>query len=181
MIVIYNKTQIWEDDISQVDLFEEIFSKNYKAIYSFIYRFVGNQDDCSDLTQETFEKLYKSKFHKIDNPTAWLYRVGANLSNNHVKRSQNKKRRLYQLHDSGYSSVNTEDEYIRGEDILRIRRALARLKEKERTLLILYQDGLSHAEIARIINIKKGSVGKLLSRSFDKLSYILIDEGYSNE
>ncbi len=81
----------------------------------------------------------------------------------------------------GISKTNPEGDVIRNEEIFFIRTALSKLNEKERTILLLYQDGLSHSQIAEIINVKRISIGRLLARALEKFSRILNEEGYFNE
>ena len=91
-------------------------------------------------------------------------------------------RKLFEMSaESGVGKANLEKDFIRSEDILILRNGLKQLKENERTLLLLYQDELSHAEIASVLNVKTSSVSKLLSRSLEKLSRILNEGGYFYE
>jgi RNA polymerase sigma factor (sigma-70 family) len=50
------------------------------------------------------------------------------------------------------------------------RDALGQLSERDQTLVLLYQDRLSYAEMAEILGIKPTSIGKLLQRAIERLA-----------
>ncbi len=67
----------------------------------------------------------------------------------------------------------TEDSIVKNQEKEIIEQALSRLKPKEKTLAILYSEGLSYREISEVSGIKFSSVGKMLSRTIKKLDEIL--------
>ena len=149
--------------------FNQAYKEYYRLIYIFAYRIIGDKNYAMDITQETFIKLYNymSGSNSLENPRAWLYRVAANISNNHLKRNSTFNRIIRGIQeDSQYDSV--ESELINIEEKMLVRNALKKLSSKDRTILQLYQDGFSYAEIAEIMNIKKTAVGKTLSRAIEK-------------
>ena len=149
--------------------FDQAYKEYFHLIYKFAYRIIGDEYQANDIAQETFVKLHRSlnSTDVIDNPKAWLYRVAANISNNHLKRNSIHNRIIRSIRtDSEYDNI--EADFIKKERILLVRGALEKLSTKERTLLLLYQDGLSYTEMAKIINIRKTSVGKMLSRAIEK-------------
>ena len=40
--------------------YDALVARHYRGIYNVIYRIVGNAEDASDLTQETFLRAFKS-------------------------------------------------------------------------------------------------------------------------
>jgi RNA polymerase sigma factor (sigma-70 family) len=50
-----------------------------------------------------------------------------------------------------------------------VRRALACLSEKERTILLMREEGFSHREIAEAVGTTTGSVGTMFARALTKL------------
>ena len=61
--------------------------------------------------------------------------------------------------------ADPETEILRAEERTCIQAALSRLSERQYKLLILRQAGLTHAEIAAVLEIATGSVGSLLDRA----------------
>ena len=149
--------------------FDQAYKEYYRLIYIFTYRIIGDKNYAMDITQETFFKLhnYMSGSNSLENPRAWLYRVAANIANNHLKRNSTFNRIIRGIQkDTQYD--NFESELINIEEKMLVRNALKKLSSKDRTILQLYQDGFSYAEIADIMNIKKTAVGKTLSRAIEK-------------
>ena len=54
-----------------------------------------------------------------------------------------------------------------------VRAALDGLSEKERTALLMREEGFAHREIAAALGTTTGSVGTLLARALDKLAAAL--------
>jgi RNA polymerase sigma-70 factor (ECF subfamily) len=56
--------------------------------------------------------------------------------------------------------------------------ALVKLKPRDRMLAVLYSEGLSYKEMAEATGIRFASVGKLLSRTLEKIEMNFKDQGY---
>jgi RNA polymerase sigma-70 factor (ECF subfamily) len=74
------------------------------------------------------------------------------------------QRRLERVEEPEQQS-KPQDEYLRREERVRVRAALARLPERSAKLLLLRHAGLSYAEIAAAVEVAPGSVGTLLARA----------------
>lgn len=145
-------------------------------MYHVAVKMVGDRDVASDIVQEVFIYL----FDKLNNRNpvlyinSWLYKATINKCiDNHRK-----QKRFQPLETANY--VRTEEEQegtlISGEAIIL---ALSRLKPQEKALAILYSEGLSYKEIADATDIKLSSIGKMLSRTLEKLEKEL--KPYYNE
>lgn len=149
--------------------FNQAYKEYFRQIFIFSYRLIGDENYAMDITQETFFKLYgyMNSSNTIENPKAWLYRVASNISKNHLKRTFTFNRIIKGIKaNSQYDNI--ESDLINKEKKVLMRKALKKLSSKEQTMLQLYQDGFSYAEIAEIMNIKKTTIGKTLSRAIDK-------------
>lgn len=155
--------------------FEKIYHKNFNQIYGFCYRILGDTESAKDITQETFFKLFdKMQTNgKLENYSAWLYRVAINTCKDYLRKKKNYQRVFKSLQYEHHCENNLDEEYIRGEKIAKIRSALSKLPTRDQMLIQLNQDGLSYAEIASALQIKKTSVGKLLSRAIQKCANIV--------
>ena len=62
-----------------------LMERHAPAIFRFLVRLVGNEDDANDLAQETFVRVYRARdgFRGEAKFTTWLYAVAANLARNH--------------------------------------------------------------------------------------------------
>ncbi len=151
--------------------FNNIYTKYYSTIYNLSCRILGNSELAKDVTQETFEKLYISitAQKSFDNLKSWLYIVTVNNCTNLIKRSNHLKE-IYK-NNSSVNEIdgNAEENLIKSEKQRIIREAINQLPEREKIIIMLYQDDLTYSEMAEILDMKKTSVGKILSRAIDKL------------
>ena len=163
----------------QRDAFAIIVERHRRAVYQLCYRFVGNHEDASDLSQEVFLRAFRGLkgFKGQSSLATWLYRIGVNTCLNrvsaHVPATEPLEARPHQaVGDDPSSSL------IREERRARVRAAIARLPRKQRATLILraYQE-LSHREIADILGSSVGAVKANFFHALGNLKKIL--EGQS--
>jgi RNA polymerase sigma factor (sigma-70 family) len=58
----------------------------------------------------------------------------------------------------------------RAEVVGRVRAALAALSERDRTILLMREEGFTHREIADAVGTTTQSVGTLIARALDKMA-----------
>ena len=163
--------------IEKHELFEELMI--YKEIvFQICLGYSRNPWDAEDLTQETFIRLFKSinSDYKIKNSKAWLYRVASNLCINQIKRANTFRYIVKNRIPSEHTVYSSETDYLKKEEIDLVRKTVEKLSLRDRVLLQLYQDGLSYADMAELVNVNKNSVGNMLSRAIDGLYAFLREE-----
>src|SRR5579872_2633495 len=66
--------------------FDLIVERHRRPIYQLRYRFVGNHEDASDLSQDVFLRAYRGlrSFRGQSSVATWLYRIGVNVCLNRV-------------------------------------------------------------------------------------------------
>src|SRR5215510_1313637 len=66
--------------------FDLIVERHRRSIYQLCYRFVGNREDASDLSQDVFLRAYRGlrSFRGQSSLSTWLYRIGVNVCLNRV-------------------------------------------------------------------------------------------------
>lgn len=150
----------------------------------FLHQTLGDSQLSDDLSQDTFVKAYTNiaSFRGLASFQTWIMRIAYNVFYDHVRgkkqevrgeRNDEKQqeRRLYSLtsHLSPLTSEMKMDIYA----------ALALLKPDERTCITLQLiDGYDIAAIAKITQIKEGTVKSHLSRGKEKLANYLRQNGY---
>ena len=141
--------------------FAPLMEQHQRRIYNLCYRFVGNHEDASDLSQEVFLRVHRG-LHRFQGGAAlstWLYRIAVNVSLNHVgvKRPLTEPVEPERLFDR--RSESPVEMVARGERSALVRAAISRLPDKQRATLILrvYHD-LTHREIAEILGNSVGAV-----------------------
>jgi len=149
------------------DRFVELFDAHFQRLYRIMNRLSGEPELAADVVQEAFVKLYRRGFLP-EAPEAWLISVAMNLFRNE---RTTRSRRLRLLTPSRGEQVHGgrlpgPEEATSAEDSRRrVRAALDRLPERERSLLLLHAEGYRYREIARALKLNQASVGTLLARA----------------
>ncbi len=62
--------------------FEALIKSYLKPIYSFVYRYVGDEQEAEDITQEVFVKVWRNlkKFDQNKNFKTWIFSIAKNTS-----------------------------------------------------------------------------------------------------
>ena len=124
-----------------------------------------------DLAQETFIRAYKNirSFRGEAKFSTWLYRIAYNVFRDDAR----KRKELVGVDEAQLQSEadpQTSDPGLRHD----LMSALAVLPLNERTAIVLCcQNGLSHDEAARVLNIPLGTVKTNVLRGREKLKKIL--------
>jgi RNA polymerase sigma-70 factor (ECF subfamily) len=152
---------------SFVAAFTVEFEKRYPELLRYLVRLTGDSALAADLAQETFVRLFE-RAAIPEQVRGWLVSVAHNLYRDERRRST-RRERLLQLtaadepdREEPVLASGEEDGPVDG---VRVRRALARLPERERRLLLLRNEGLSYRELASALQIIESSVGTLLARA----------------
>jgi RNA polymerase sigma-70 factor (ECF subfamily) len=167
---------------NQPGAFDLIVERHRRSVYQLCYRFVGNHEDASDLSQDVFLRAYRGlrSFRGQASIATWLYRIGVNVCLNRV----NAKSTLGTLSDpiddrqfADLSALSASDQLLKDERAARVRAAIAQLPRKQRATLILrtYHE-LSHQEIADILGSSVGAVKANFFHALGSLKKILGQE-----
>jgi RNA polymerase sigma-70 factor, ECF subfamily len=158
------------------EAFEVIVARHRRSVYQVCYRFVGNHEDASDLSQEAFVRAWRGlkNFKGQSALSTWLYRIAVNVSLNRVSV---KRPEIEPLESDRFIDTTAEDPragLLRGERAVAVRRAIAALPDKQRATLILrtYHE-LSHQEIADILGSSVGAVKANFFHALANLKKIL--------
>ena len=157
------------------DAFRAFYDRTSGPLWGYLSRISGDRQVADDLLQEAYYRLLKCgvAFESETHRRNYLYRVATNL----VRDSRRGARPLF---DSGVEigDVPAAAGYASPEQRADVRRALGRLKPRERALLWLaYANGSSHSEIAGVLGVKTASIKLLLFRARRKLAGLLQRQG----
>lgn len=155
----------------EVGAFDQLIKKYRERVYSVIYNMTANREDAADLTQEAFIKAFQSinRFQGQSSFFTWLYRIAVNSTLTHLRKS--KLRTFF-----SFEKINEEDKssevlnqltdkkgadrevYVK-ELQEKLNEAMQKLSIKHRTVVTLFEiDGLSHEEIAEVMDCSVGTV-----------------------
>ena len=139
----------------------------------FLHQTLGDEQLSDDLAQDTFIKAYVNigKFKGLASFQTWLMRIAYNVFYDYT-RSHKQAMDMDQVPERQGVQTNPTLK-------MDIYHALALLKPDERTCVTLQMvDGYDIASIAKITEIKEGTVKSHLSRGKEKLANYLKQNGY---
>lgn len=163
-----------------------LVEKYKRMVYRLAMQITKNHADADDVMQETFIKVYRSirTFRKDAAFETWIYRIAVNEALNFVKRRD--RQQVSSLETAAEAAYETQaryraqiasDPHIQAEKAeLRqhVTAAVDSLSPKHRTVVILHEfEGLTHPEIASILNCSEGTVRSRLHYARKKLRTLL--------
>jgi RNA polymerase sigma factor (sigma-70 family) len=166
--------------------FDELVRRYQPRLLGMLYNMTNNQTDAWDLAMETFEKAYKSihSFRLDAEFFTWLYRIGFNLTVNFIKR--NKHRNNLSMDDADLdlqnraefidvSASGDAEKQARLADLKKkLNESMMKLSDEHRAVVTLFDvQGLSHAEISKIMNCKEETVRSRLFYAHKQLQKYL--------
>jgi RNA polymerase sigma-70 factor (ECF subfamily) len=88
------------------EAFAVLLDRHVSMTYKFVYRYVGNADDASDIVQDAFIKVWKNiqKFDRSKNFKTWLLAIAKNTALDFIKR---KKPMLFSAIEAGDRDIDT--------------------------------------------------------------------------
>ena len=159
--------------------FDVLVERHRRTVYHLCYRFVGNHEDASDLSQEVFLRAHRglARFKGQSALSTWLYRIGVNACLNHVSAKRPLTEPIEPERHIDRRSADPADLVVREERAAKVRAAIARLPNKQRATLILrmYHE-LSHQEIADILGSSVGAVKANFFHALRNLKKLLAPE-----
>jgi len=93
--------------------FDALMARYSAILYNAVYRIVGDAEEASDITQETFISAYRasSSFRGEARVYTWLYRIAVNNCKNRFK-----QRDRLREHDGGSLDSRGKNDYLDGDD-----------------------------------------------------------------
>lgn len=153
--------------------FELLVRRYQSPLRNFLRRLTRNDAErADDLAQETFLKVYTSinTFRGTAKFSTWLYRIAYNTFLNDVRRGVQEAE-----FDEAYHSPVTDSAATAG-DAKDVDAALRRLSDRQRGIFDLhYKKGMTHQEIANVLELPLGTVKSDLTRGREELKAILED------
>lgn len=184
---VYSSAHLLDDEqIKQLALenrayaFELVVHKYREKLFQHALYLLKDAQEAIDATQETLIRAYQEPafFTPDFKIRSWLFRVITNLSYN-ITRDKRRRGGLLELltRPAPRDSEHALEEMLRKEEEGSLSRALERVPEKYRNILLLkYYNDLSYLEIADVLGCKLGTVMSRLSRAREKLQSALVSE-----
>ena len=159
--------------------FEELAQKFERELYLTCYGILGHREDAADALQETMLRAWRGLrgFRGEAQWRTWFHRIAVNTCIDMI-RKRKPETSLNVRREEGFDPadprVNVSGELEADERKRRLREAIGKLDEKDRTLIVLRDvRGLPYEELARVLRLPEGTVKSRLKRAREKLKKIL--------
>ena len=168
-----------------VEAFGALYERFLDPIYRYIFYRISSVEEAEDLTETIFLKAWENIRNResageIENVRAWLYRIAHNQVIDY-----HRKKRPVSVDMDAHLQSNSEDrpsteETVQAHIVQKgIQEAISALDEQAREIISLrFFNGLSHAEVAAVLDLKEGHVRVLQYRALKQLKKLLGEESH---
>jgi RNA polymerase sigma factor (sigma-70 family) len=150
-------------EIPAVESFDDVFRRESDAMVRVAYLMVRSAPQAEEIVQDAFTRLLE-RWDRIPQPGAYLRTCVVNGCKDALRRRALERRRA--VSEPARHPVDLEVDHL-GD-------ALAALPVKRRAAIVLrYYDGLSEAEIAKVLRVRPGTVKSLVHRGLLQLREVV--------
>ena len=153
--------RIPQDRVEGWARFDAFFVEEHERLFKALYFVTGNREDAEELMQEAFLRLWE-RWHeigRIDDPTAYLFRVALNAFRSRRRRAATAIRRLTPVTEV------SRDEFTDAEMRADVRQLLTGCTPRQRAALVLVDLlGYPSEQAARILGVRPSTVRVLASQ-----------------
>jgi len=160
----------------KTELFSVIIDRYQSKVFSTAFHYTHDQEEARDLTQEIFIKLYNNlqKYKGKASFSTWLYRIAVNRCIDWTRKK--KPQTVSAISDGGEEELDIydtiadsgggpEEDLIKQENAVYLRKLVESLPEIYKTVIILYYfEDFSPQEISEIMGVPKRTIDTRLFR-----------------
>lgn len=161
---------------------EGVFARHQDELLGTLYYLLGNAEDARDALQDAFIKCWRrrTELAGVDNVKAWVFKVAINAGRD--LRSSAWQRKRESLPDDGYALPARQAGpgacAERAEQLELLRLALLELRDEEREVFLLRQNGdMTYEEVAETLGVPVGTVKTRMRLALQKLREALPYDG----
>lgn len=161
------------------DVLLRAFTEMRDDLVSTLLYLLGNAEDAQDAAQETFLKCWRTRasLDGVQNLRAWVFRVGLNTVKDMQKSAWKRKARALaneeEIMQPGSATPPSEG-LEQEEELQRLRAALVALRNEEKEVFLLRQNGrMTYEEIAAARGVPVGTVKTQMRSALQKLRKVL--------
>ena len=155
------------------------FNELRDELISTLWFVLGNRDDAQDAAQEAFLKCWRAQesLKEVKNLRAWIFRVGLNAAKDMQRSAWH--RRAKPLKGDGIMLAANDappEAALETQEVFeRLRRAVLTLRQEEKEVFLLRQNGdLTYEQIAEIRHSPVGTVKTQMRSALQKLRQQLV-------
>ena len=154
------------------EAFGALYDRHVVRIYRHIYYMVGNAAEAEDLTAQTFLQAWEAidRYQIRGAPfVSWLLRIAHNLGVSYL-RSRREGAELPETLVDHSRHGNPEEVLQHRAEAERVRKAILRLREEQRQVIILrFVEDLEYPEVAQIVGKSVAAVRVIQHRALNAL------------
>lgn len=169
------------DLITQQQRFSEWLKEHGRIIHHVVNGFAAGADR-EDLRQEVLLAVWKSipSFREQAKASTYLYRVSHNAALVWTRTQRNYRQRVERF--GGETSTHEAfGETVTDERLAALYAAIRVLKPVDRSLILLFLDGLSYREMAAVLGLTESNIGVKLNRIKNQLTQTLREKDHEPE
>jgi RNA polymerase sigma-70 factor (ECF subfamily) len=168
--------------------YDDLIRRYQERIYATVYHMTANHEDANDLAQEAFIKAFQAlrSFKGGSSFYTWVYRIAVNKTINFLKQRKNRPQMslddldFHAEHDPDLVALISDKTPRREAGLAELQEklnaAMQKLSEPHRLVVTLHDvQGLSHEEIAKIMDSNVGTVRSRLFYARQQLQAYLSD------
>jgi RNA polymerase sigma-70 factor (ECF subfamily) len=170
--------------------FKTLVERYQKKVFSVAFGMLKDREEARDVSQEAFVKVYKYLDHFKGDASfyTWLYRITVNICIDVMRRKGTSKGDQVEFDETiqldtteanlgalgSKLGTNPQKAALRKELAEKIQAALQEVPEKHRAILLLRElEGMSYEDLARTLDIPKGTVMSRLFHARLKVQKVL--------
>lgn len=159
------------------EAFGDLYVRHLDEIYRYVFYKVGNEKNAEDLTETVFLNAWEAigEYQPRGHPfSSWLYRIAHNAVVDHYRTKKDESPLDPVAFTLADESLGPEETLMKRRQVSRLIEAFAHLSEEKQQLILLrFVEGLSHAQVAQILNKSEGACRVMQHRALAKLSDVL--------
>lgn len=156
--------------------FRALVEQHQAFVYAVAFRFVHDEEDAEDITQEVFIRLWKNlhQYRSEIKLTTWLYRIIANYCLDFLKSRHGRQRKNKVDVNNHHQLPNhsTPEKELQQQELMSILKQVAEeLTPKQRAVFVLRDlEGLSPEEVSEALSMSAGNVKSNLFHARQKVA-----------
>ena len=167
--------------------FDLLVGRYKDPLTNYVFRFLGDWDDCNDVVQETFVRVFQNRasYKPIAKFSTWIYTIASNLAKNELRNRSRNPLVFFQTikrnWEADHRPLQFEDATARPDDLYRkrflkdaVEQCVSQLPEHHRVVFVLRElEGKSYEEIAEITGCNLGTVKSRLNRARNSFAQLI--------
>jgi len=152
--------------IKNKETFLQLLQDNKGIIIKICNSYCTGKDDRDDLAQEIVFNLWKAfkdytPSHKL---STWMYRIGLNVAISFYRKEMRSIQFSVYSEDLIVFDDESENKLEKEDRLVLLQKFIQELKEIDKSIMLLYLDNKSYAEIAEIVGITETNVATKINR-----------------